>query len=68
MLSFCEVIGTAIGVAVVGFVMVFMGMCAYLTIGGAYYRRFISGMDSREVANELFNEAETGFKLFRMGR
>lgn len=68
MLGFCNILGTAAGVAVVGSAVVFMGMCTYLTMGEACYRRFVLGTDSREVADELFNEAEIGFKLARKGR
>lgn len=66
MLSFCEVIGTAVGVAIVGCVVVFMGLCTYLTIGGACYRIIALGTNSQEMADELFKEAEVGFKLARM--
>lgn len=65
MSNFCEVLGTAVGVAIVGSVVVFMGMCTYLTLGEACYRMFALGTDSQEMADELFKEAEVGFKLAR---
>lgn len=67
MSNFYKVLGTAIGVATVGSVVAFMGMCTYLTLGEAYYRMLDLGMDGREVANELFSEAKTGFELVQRG-
>ena len=67
MSSFCKVLGTVAGVATVGSVVVFMGLCTYLTLGEMHYRMLDLGTDARKAANELFNEAETGFKLARMG-
>lgn len=67
MSSFCKVLGTAVGVATVGSVVAFMGLCTYLTLGQANYRMFGLGTDAREAANKLFNEAKTGFKLVQMG-
>lgn len=66
MLRFCEVLGTAVGVAIVGSAVVFMGMCTYLTLGQACYRTLALGTNGPEMADELFKEAETGFKLARM--
>lgn len=68
MLSFCKVLGTAVGVAIVGTAVVFMGMCTYLTIGAAYYRILALGTNAPEMADELFSEAEVGFKLARTRR
>ena len=67
MSSFCKVLGTAVGVATVGSVVVFMGLCTYLTLGEMHYRMLDLGTDARRAANELFNEAKTGFKLAQMG-
>lgn len=67
MSSFCKVLGTAVGVATVGSVVAFMGLCTYLTLGEMHYRMLDLGTDAREAANELFNEAKTGFKLVQMG-
>ena len=67
MLRFCKVLGTAIGVAIIGSAVVFMGLCTYLTIGGAYYRILALGTNGPEMADELFSEAEVGFKLARRG-
>ena len=67
MLSFCKVLGTAAGVAIVGSAVMFMGMCTYLTIGAAYYRILALGTNGSEVADELFSEAEVGFKLAQRG-
>lgn len=66
MSSFCKVLGTAVGVATVGSVVAFMGLCTYLTLGEMHYRMLDLGTDARKAANELFNEAETGFKLAQM--
>lgn len=66
MSSFCKILGTAVSVATVGSVVAFMGLCTYLTMGEACYRKFALDTDSREVADELFSEAEVGFKLARM--
>ena len=68
MLGFCNVLGTAAGVAIVGSAVVFMGLCTYLTIGAAYYRILALGKNGSETADELFSEAEVGFKLARMRR
>lgn len=68
MLGFCNVLGTAVGVAIVGSAVVFMGMCTYLTLGEACYRMFALGTDSQEMAEELFKEAEIGFELVRTMR
>lgn len=68
MLGFCNVLGTAVGVAVVGSVVVFMGLCTYLTLGQAQYRILALGTNGSETADELFSEAEVGFKLARMRR
>ena len=68
MLRFCKVLGTAVGVATVGSAVAFMGMCTYLTLGEACYRVFSLGMDAPEMADELFSEAEVGFKLARTRR
>lgn len=67
MSNFYKVLGTAIGVATVGSVVAFMGLCTYLTLGEMHYRMFDLGTDAREAANKLFNEAKTGFKLVQMG-
>lgn len=66
MSKFCKVLGTAVSVATVGSVVAFMGLCTYLTLGEACYRMFALGTDSQEMADELFKEAEVGFKLARM--
>lgn len=66
MSSVCKVLGTAVGVVTVGSVVAFMGLCTYLTLGEMHYRMLDLGADARKAANELFNEAETGFKLARM--
>lgn len=66
MLGFCNVLGTAVGVAIVGSAVVFMGMCTYLTLGQACYRTCALGTNAPEMADELFSEAEVGFKLARM--
>lgn len=68
MLGFCNVLGTAVGVAIVGSAVVFMGMCTYLTLGQACYRTVALGTNAPEMADELFSEAEVGFKLARMRR
>ena len=65
MSSFCKVLGAAVSVATVGSVVAFMGMCTYLTLGQACYRICALGTNAPEMANELFNEAEVGFKLAR---
>ena len=65
MSSFCKVLGTAAGVATVGTVVAFMGLCTYLTLGEACYRVFALGTNAPEMADELFSEAEVGFKLAR---
>lgn len=67
MSSFCKVLGTVISVATVGSVVAFMGLCTYLTLGEMHYRMLYIGTDARKAANELFNEAKTGFKLVQMG-
>ena len=67
MLGFCKVLGTAVGVATVGSVVAFKGMCTYLTLGEACYRVFALGTNAPEMSDELFNEAKTGFKLAQMG-
>ena len=67
MLRFCKVLGTTVSVATVGSVVAFMGLCTYLTLGEMHYRMLDLGTDARKAANELFNEAETGFKLAQRG-
>ena len=66
MSSFCKVLGTAVSVATIGSVVAFMGLCTYLTLGEACYRMLDLGTNSQKMADELFKEAETGFKLARM--
>lgn len=67
MSNFYKVLGTAISVATVGSVVAFMGMCTYLALGNMHYRMIGLGINGRDAARDLFDEAKTGFELVQRG-